>query len=137
MLYYGCKDSGLLSWKLKMLWQWWFFFFLKHNGLCGQLIARTNFRACVMPFARTLHAHSQPCMQFVKASIFFYFSLTYMNFKVYSMAFLSFPRLLSKFFIFPSFPDIVTTVYQCKKKQYIPHLNLSKLLFLDLAFHSA
>ena len=26
MLYYGCKDLGLLSWKLKILWQELFLF---------------------------------------------------------------------------------------------------------------
>ena len=26
MLYYGCKDLGLLYWKLKMLWKWLFLF---------------------------------------------------------------------------------------------------------------
>ena len=36
MLYYSCKNSGVLCWKLKTLRYWLLFVFLKHNGLCGR-----------------------------------------------------------------------------------------------------
>ena len=70
MLYYGCKDSGLLCWKLnkvavvfyflKVYWSVWVIdrfklFYTEESIPC------TNFRVCVTPFACTLRA------QFVKA----------------------------------------------------------------------
>ena len=66
MLYYGCKDSGLLCWKLKMLWLWLYFFEAYWSGqsisssqLCSQLIPCTNTCNAVCMHVR--------CMQFVKA----------------------------------------------------------------------
>ena len=67
MLYYGCKDSGLLCWKFNAMVVA-VLIFLKHNGLCGQAISSsqlcyqsisfTDFCACVLSLVCTLHARN-------------------------------------------------------------------------------
>ena len=63
MLYYGCKDLGLLCWKLKTLVVVVLIFF-KNNGLCGRLADSNYFYTeefCTVHESLTMHKFSCTC----------------------------------------------------------------------------
>ena len=74
MLSYGSEDSGLLFWKLKTLWYWWFLFswsimvfvgdwqiqiiFTQKNQYCVQIFVCTWCRLCAHYFHGRKHARN-------------------------------------------------------------------------------